>query len=233
MLDLLMAIQKIVTTAKSREAMWQQIISQAEVASMAEVGVYRGAFAESVLRHCERLRAYTMIDPWQQLPDWHKPSNHDNKQFDEIFAEAMQRTDFAKEKREVMRCTTKEAAKDIAPESLDMAYIDGDHTLRGITIDLMLMYEKVRPGGLLGGDDFTKTVWQHGPDFDPTFVCPYAIYFAEAIDVPILILPYMQFLILKEPALGFEVFHLTEGYENLRLNTLVEMPVRFKELHDD
>ncbi len=224
MLDRLMAIQKIVAKSANREDMWQQIIKQENVVDIAEVGVWRGAFAAHQLQHCEGIRAYTMIDPWQQLPDWNKPANQDDAFFEGVYAEAMACTDFAKDKRRVLRCTTKEAAKDIAPESLDMAYIDGDHTLRGITIDLMLMYEKIHTGGLLGGDDFVKSVWQHGPNFDPTFVCPYAIYFAEAMDVPIIILPFMQFLILKEPAQGFDVFHLTEGYENLRLNEMMRRP---------
>jgi len=232
MLDLLLAIQNIAKTAKSREAMWQAILTEAKVARIAEVGVYRGAFAESVLGACD-IAAYTMIDPWQPLPDWHKPANHDAPRFDAIYAEAMARTDFAREIRQVYRCTTKEAAPQIAEESLDMVYIDGDHTLRGITLDLMLMFGKLRHGGLLGGDDFGKSVWQHGPDYDPTFVCPYAIYFAEAMDVPIIALPFSQFLILKEASMGFELVHFTEGYKNLRLNTLVKMPPRFKEIQND
>ena len=232
MLDLLMAIQNFANTAKTREAMWQAIISAAKVSRMAEVGVYRGAFAETVLAACE-IESYTMIDPWQPLPDWHKPANHDAPRFDEIYAEAMQRTDFARDKRRVMRCTTKEAAPAISAESLDMVYIDGDHTLRGITLDLNLMYGKLRPGGLLGGDDFGKTVWQHGPDFDPTFVCPYAIYFAEAMNVPIIALPFSQFLILKDASMGFELIHFTGGYKSLRLNKLVQMPARFREHHND
>jgi len=224
MLDRLMAIQKIVNNAATRNGLWQRIIEQENVADITEVGVWRGAFAAHQLEHCRGIKHYTMIDPWQQLPDWNKPSNQNDTFFEGIFAEAMACTNFAKEKRKVLRCTTKEAAPNIAPESLDMAYIDGDHTLRGITIDLMLMYAKLRPGGLLGGDDFVGKVWQHGPDFDPTFVCPYAIYFAEAMNVPIIILPFMQFLILKEPTQGFEVFHLTDGYENLKLNEMMRRP---------
>jgi len=233
MLDRLMAIQNIAATAQTREEMWGQIIAQGKVADIVEVGVWRGAYAAHMLKHCHGIASYTMIDPWQQLPDWNKPANKNNAVFESIFAEAMACTDFAKDKRHVMRCTTKEAAPEIAPESLDMAYIDGDHTLRGITIDLMLMYGKLRPGGLLGGDDFVKSVWQHGPDFDPTFVCPYAIYFAEAMNVPIIALPFAQFLILKDSSMGFELIHFTEGYKNLRLNKMMRLPPRFKEEKSD
>lgn len=224
MLDNLMAIQNIASNASTRNGMWQKIVNQLGVADVAEVGVWRGAFAAHLLEHCRGIDAYTMIDPWQQLPEWNKPANQDDAFFEGVFAEAMTCTDFAKDKRNVMRCTTKEAAPNIAKESLDMIYVDGDHTLRGITIDLLLMYEKLRPGGVLGGDDFGESVWQHGPEFDPTFVCPYAIYFAEAMNVPIIILPFMQFIILKDPELGFDVFNLTDRYKNLHLNNMMQAP---------
>jgi hypothetical protein len=233
MLDRLIAIQAIAADALNREEMWHRILEQERVADMAEVGVWRGQFAAHLLGQCSSIRTYTMIDPWRALPDWHKPANTDDAAFANIHAEAMARTDFAADKRRVLRCTTREAAPKIAPESLDMAYIDGDHTLRGITLDLMLMYEKLRPGGLLAGDDFVKSIWQHGPDYDPTFVCPYAIYFAEAVDVPIIALPFSQFLMIKDSSLGFELIHFTGGYRNLRLNQMVRMPARFREHPDD
>lgn len=228
MIDQLMAIQHIAAKATSREAMWVEIIRLTAVADIAEVGVYAGAFAENLLRDCESLQNYTMIDPWKQLPNWHKPANQSDSFFEDLFQQTMQRTAFAKHKITVLRNQTKAAAEKIRAESLDMAYIDGDHTLRGITIDLMLMWDKVKTGGMVAGDDFTKSVWQHGPKYDPTFVCPYAIYFAEAMNVPIITLPFMQFLILKDSSLGFELIHFTEGYENLRINKLMQMPDRFK-----
>jgi len=112
----------------------------------------------------------------------------------------------------------------IAQESLDMAYIDGDHTLRDTTIDMMLMFEKIRPGGLLGGDDFVKSDRQHRPDFDPTFVCPFAVFFAGAMNVLIVALPFSQFLILKGSSMGFELIHFADGYRNLKLNKMMRSP---------
>lgn len=37
----------------------------------------------------------------------------------------------------------------VADGSLDFAYIDGDHTLRGITLDLLKTYSKVKEGNSL------------------------------------------------------------------------------------
>ncbi len=97
----------------------------------------------------------------------------------------------------MLRGRTKEVIDEIPDGSLDFAYIDGDHTLRGITIDLIKLMPKVKEGGLIGGDDFTNTPWQHDIRFEPTLVCPFGIYFAEAMDLPIVALPFNQFLIEK------------------------------------
>lgn len=37
-------------------------------------------------------------------------------------------------------------------------YLDGDHTLRGIMFDLNLYAPKVRPGGMVCGDDYIHSV---------------------------------------------------------------------------
>ena len=81
--------------------------------------------------------------------------------------------------------------------SVDFAYIDGDHTLRGITIDLIRVFPKVRPGGWIGGDDFTPSIWQHADEYEPTLVFPLAVHFAEAVGARIYGLPHKQFLIEK------------------------------------
>ena len=73
---------------------------------------------------------------------------------------------------------------EISDESLDLAYIDGDHTLRGIAIDFIRTFPKIRPGGILGGDDYTRTIWQHADNFKPRLVCPFAAYFAESQGAP-------------------------------------------------
>jgi hypothetical protein len=179
-----------------------------------EVGVLRGAFAEHILRECQCITRYYMLDPWRHLGDWNKPANADQQTFEAIYAEAMARTDFARERRVVLRGTTIEAIDQIPDESLEVAYIDADHTLRGITIDLIRTYPKVQPGGILGGDDYTATIWQHPDNFEPTLVCPLAAYFAEAHGAPLVILPDNQFAIIKpaEPGRHFQVLDTTHSY---------------------
>jgi predicted O-methyltransferase YrrM len=201
-------------TGSCRGDIWSQIIQRLEANDVLELGVLRGAFAERILRDCQSITRYYMLDPWRHLDDWNKPANVDQTTFDEIYSLAMARTDFARERRIVLRGRTTEMIDKIADNSLDIAYVDGDHTLRGITIDLIRTYPKIRPGGILGGDDYTPTIWQHANNFEPTLVCPFAAYFAESHSAPIVILPHNQFAIIKpsEPGCHFRVTDTTRGY---------------------
>jgi hypothetical protein len=201
------AVEAVLTRAAAapsagREDMWVEIFASLRPREFLELGVLRGRFAERILRSCQSITRYYMLDPWRHLEGWNKPSNNDQPEFDAIFSEAMARTEFAQARRIVLRGKTTEVIEKIPDASLDVAYVDGDHTLRGIAIDLICTYPKVRPGGLLTGDDYTPTIWQHGDNFEPTLVCPFAAYFAESIDAPIFLLPHDQFAMIKPPETG-------------------------------
>jgi len=202
------------STGSRRHDIWSQIIQLGPAKDFLELGVLRGAFVEHILRHCKSITRYYMLDPWRHLDDWNKPTNNDQPKFDEIYAEAMARTDFASERRIVLRGKTTEMIDKIPDEDLDIAYVDGDHTLRGIAIDLIRTYPKVRPGGILGGDDCSATIWQHEERFEPTLVWPFAAYFAESQGAPIVILPHDQFAIIKpsKPGNYFRVIDTTQNY---------------------
>jgi hypothetical protein len=117
-----------------------------------------------------------------------------------------------------LRGRTRDLIDRVGDGALDFAYVDGDHTLRGITIDLVKVFPKVRAGGWIGGDDFSPSIWQHSEAYDPTLVCPFAIYFAEAVGARIYALPHQQFLIEKTGA-GYELIDLTGRYGALDLRS--------------
>ncbi len=188
--------------ARSRVALWVEFLRAIEASRVAEIGVYKGAFAAQLLAECESICSYYMVDPWRHLDDWNKPANRDDDQFTAIYAEAMARTEFAAAKRVVLRGRTTEVIDQVPDGSLDFIYVDGDHTLRGVAIDLICAYPKVRPGGWIGGDDFTGSVWQHDSRYEPTFVFPFAVYFAEAAGAPVFGLPFRQFLMQKPEGTG-------------------------------
>lgn len=184
---------------------------------MAEVGVYRGDFAAKILAECNSLKKYYMIDPWKHLEDWNKPANKSDEVFEGFLSETRSKTNFAADKRIILRGKTTEVIEDIPDNSLDFAYIDGDHTLRGIAIDLIRVHPKVRVGGFIGGDDFSTTAWQHRTSFEPTLVFPFAVYFAEAVGTRMHALPHHQFLMEKTAARQFSFTDFTGRYTDLGL----------------
>jgi predicted O-methyltransferase YrrM len=182
-------VARLTDGAESRVELWTRLIQEAGVRTVAEIGVYRGRFAAALLDACPQLETYYMIDPWRNLADWNKPANTSDDRFEAFHREAMERTEAHAAKRVVLRGTTTEVIDGIPDGSLDLAYVDGDHTLRGITIDLVRAWPKVRDGGWIGGDDFCPSIWQHDEAYEPTLVFPLAVHFAEAAGALLVDLP--------------------------------------------
>ena len=193
-----------------------RIVTQAGVQQMAEIGVWRGALSAHLLAACPGIERYTMIDPWRRLPDWRKPLA-ETPDFDKVFAKAMAATEFAADRRVVLRGTTTEMIDKLPDGRQDAVYIDGDHTLRGVLVDLIAAYDKLRPGGLLLGDDFSRNPFQHGTRYEPTMVFPAAIHVAEAKGDPIVILPHGQFAIVKSERRAFSVMDTVGGHDDWSL----------------
>jgi len=214
-------VRAIASRGGSRENFWVDFINTFGLQQAAEVGVYRGDFAQALLRQCQSLTRYYMIDPWKHLADWNKPANHPDAQLEAYYRESMAKTDFAAGKRVVLRGKTVDVIGQIADEGLDFAYIDGDHTLRGITIDLVSVYPKVRIGGFLTGDDFSSSIWEHKITFEPTLVFPLSVYFAEAVGATIFALPHSQFCLHKTAERRFSFVDLTGRYGDTSLRNQV------------
>jgi hypothetical protein len=203
--------------SSSRVELWTRFVQETGASNVAEIGVYRGQFAARLLDGCPGIATYFMIDPWRNLTGWNKPANKPDAVFEGFFREAMERTSAHDEKRVVLRGTTTEVIDRVPDGALDFAYVDGDHTLRGITIDLIRVFPKIRDGGWVGGDDFSPSIWQHSEEYEPTLVFPLAVHFAEAVGARIYALPFKQFLIEKQPAGEHSFVDLTGMYDDLEL----------------
>jgi hypothetical protein len=212
-------IRALAERAETRADIWTEFLRRIDARTVVEVGVYRGALAAQLLDACPSIEAYYMIDPWRHLDDWNKPANRDDDVFAAYYAEALERTRSHALRRVVLRGRTTEVIDEIPDDTLDFAYVDGDHTLRGVTVDLLRVYPKVRDGGWIAGDDFSRTIWQHGARFEPTLVFPYAVYFAEATGSRIYALGHGQFLMEKRPDSGFEFIDIPGRYGKLDLLT--------------
>ena len=126
----------------------------------AEVGVSRGWTTEHLLREFPTQHLF-LIDIWDS-----PPKNSDYAKSGDGHAaltvlqqrvhrdHAAKRTEFAAERRCILAMDSTEASKTILDDTLDFAFIDGDHTYSGVKRDIEAWSPKVRPGGLLIGHDF-------------------------------------------------------------------------------
>lgn len=187
--------------AEDRIGLWIQLInemSRDRKVTIAEIGVWRGDFAYQVLKHCPNVEKYYLVDPWRHLEDWKKPLNVDDDRFDRVFEATLKRLDFAKNRIVVLRGTTLEVVGRIPDADLDLVYIDGDHTAKGIVIDLVKLFPKVKVGGVVGGDDYVDDIYHHDPKrFDPTMVKPVVDGFVAAHALPFFYSNSTQFAFIK------------------------------------
>jgi len=155
---------------------WADFVNEHAIRTVTEIGVWRGEFAEFLLSNCPTIERYYLVDPWRHLDSWNKPFNKEDNTFGEVFADAQRRIAPFRSKCEILRGTTAE----VELPQVDFTYVDGDHTLRGIAVDLIRAWPKTT---WLGGDDYGP-IWQHGSQFEPSMVFPFAANFAEAVDAP-------------------------------------------------
>lgn len=132
----------------------------------AEIGVASGANAMRMLQSCPDLRLL-MVDPWygddeyrRTLPmrgPWAetlKTVDGLNKEEQEWYEAAVRDTEFASNRRVIMRMSSIEATKLISDFVLSFCFIDGDHRYAEVQADMTAWYSKVRSGGIFAGHDY-------------------------------------------------------------------------------
>lgn len=136
-------------------------------AACAEVGVWKGDFSARIL-DVVKPRKLHLIDPWQAVGgEGYESARYGGKleegqtEMDALHEAVLER--FARERRagvvEVHRLLSVEAAARLADGELDFVYVDGDHTYEAVLADLDVYAPKVKPGGLLAGDDYGVVGW--------------------------------------------------------------------------
>lgn len=132
-----------------------QILKLAGARCGAEVGVWKGAYS---LRWCQQQYDWLAVDPWEPHVDWLDTKNslppaeaavliHD--------AYTLACAALAPYPRcRIVRKYSVAAAAAVNDRSLDVVYIDGNHTFAAVTADLTAWLPKVRRGGVLAGHDY-------------------------------------------------------------------------------
>jgi hypothetical protein len=144
---------------RSRQDRWRSwtLTHIRQGAICAEIGVWKGDFSAQILR-AEKSIELHLIDPWAFDPRfpqrWYGGAIARNQaDMDKVHDSVVSRfRKFSNVK--IKRLHSLEAASLYAVGSLDWVYIDGDHSASAVEKDIRAWFSKIRPGGVLVGDDY-------------------------------------------------------------------------------
>jgi lipopolysaccharide biosynthesis glycosyltransferase len=135
---------------------------------IAEIGVFRGEYAQYLLQNFIPSRLY-LVDPWENISICSGDQNGNNV----IFYNGKDMYEYVSSKYIsnsniiIIRKTSGNIMDaDIEPMTLDMIYIDGDHSYEGVKNDLMLALKLVKKGGWICGHDYSMNYAKTNNHYD-------------------------------------------------------------------
>lgn len=118
----------------------------------AEIGVRSGGYSAMLCKAIPGLKLFG-IDPYVPY-EGYLDHTHKNE-FDRFQKEAKTRLAPYNNFQFIEKFSL-DAVKDFSDNSLDFVYIDGNHDFYNVAADITFWTKKVRPGGIISGDDFFK-----------------------------------------------------------------------------
>ena len=124
-----------------------------------EIGVWQGKFSRQILRFAKPEKLY-LVDPWIIQDDpVHKTSWYGDAEkvdMDRVYEGVTERlaNQIAEGTVVVIRKRSVDALPTFPDDHFDFIYIDGDHEYSAARSDCFLAFSKVKPGGLICGDDY-------------------------------------------------------------------------------
>jgi len=116
-----------------------------------EVGVWKGDFSREILRKDPSI--LHLVDPWihqDNKGEWYRISQ---ESMDSIYDSVVQKYGSLSNVK-IWRVKS----ENFRPiPSVDLVYIDGDHSYEGVKKDLRVFWPMVKSGGYLTGDDYSWT----------------------------------------------------------------------------
>ena len=127
--------------------------------SYVEIGVLAGDTATVVAQ--QRPNSHIVaVDPWRRTESVHYSRTQDkvaemsDNEHQVMFKKFEDRSWFFKDRLEVRRTVSVDAALYSIDESHDIVFIDAEHSFEGVTTDIQSWWPKVKPGGWIGGHDY-------------------------------------------------------------------------------
>ena len=128
----------------------------------AEIGVFKGAFSEYLLRHWNGRKLFS-VDPWREFGDEYSDiCNLKQEEHNRVHDDVKQKLSAFGDRSVVFRGTSEEFCQTVSAQQLDFAYIDAQHHYEAAKQDINLWYPKIRPGGILAGHDYLDGDFDEG-----------------------------------------------------------------------
>ena len=131
----------------------------AEDPRMAEVGVWQGRNARNLLQQRKDLHM-TLVDTWSpdHLEGYKGTGDFQAKlgqgKWDRVLANLRKDLRWAPGRWKTLRGPSHEMVHHVEDRSLDMVFLDGDHSAEGVTLDLDNWEQKIKDGGWIGSHDY-------------------------------------------------------------------------------
>lgn len=111
-----------------------------------EVGVFDGLLSR-LLADIHGVERLFVIDPWAEY------KRFSQERMDQVAASVISWAS-TKPNVEVLRMKSSDAMSLVDDNSVDFFHTDGDHSTKGIRADIIGWLPKIRPGGLITGDNY-------------------------------------------------------------------------------
>lgn len=132
-----------------------------------EIGVWAGETSAYLLNRFQELQ-YRGVDPYLSFEDCglhenynkvsegivHKLWFQNQASADSVYDIACKTYEPFGKRAQLIRKKSLDAVTDIPSDSLDFVYIDGNHFHKEVLLDITMWKNKIRPRGILIGDDF-------------------------------------------------------------------------------
>lgn len=140
----------------TREHVLEKLIKENGFVWVAELGLWKGRTILHILQNCPDVR-YIGVDEWRPCPERaNVPGGQTYESWDMLGLETHVRKVVApySDRCTILKMSTERAACFVLDKSLDLVFIDADHSEEGIRNDIENWLPKVRSGGILAGHDY-------------------------------------------------------------------------------
>lgn len=134
------------------------LINKYGMTTYAEVGVWDGHNLEKIMKKCPTLKKVYAVDPYK-ASNYKRQKVHMNagqltqKNYDIMYNNIVWSLKNFKQIN-FLRLPSIEASKLIPDNSLDIVFIDGEHTYEAVRADIKAWLPKLKKGGILCGHDY-------------------------------------------------------------------------------